>query len=52
VDQFLIDGLVNLTGALSKGVGWFGSLFQTGQVSTYAFVLTLGALAVLSVLIF
>jgi NADH-quinone oxidoreductase subunit L len=52
VDHFLIDGVVNLTGALSKGVGWFGSLFQTGQVSTYAFVLTLGALAVLGVLIF
>jgi hypothetical protein len=39
-------------GSVAKGFGWFGSLFQTGQVTTYAFVFTLGALAVLGVLIF
>jgi NADH-quinone oxidoreductase subunit L len=52
IDQVLIDGSVNAVGALARGVGWIGSLFQTGQVTTYAFILTLGALAVLGVLIF
>jgi NADH-quinone oxidoreductase subunit L len=52
VDQVIIDGTVNAVGAVSRGLGWFGSLFQTGQLNTYAFVLTLGALAVLGVLIF
>ncbi len=51
IDQFLIDGTVNAVGNVSRAAGWFGSLFQTGQVSTYAFILTLGALAMLGVLI-
>ncbi len=51
VDQLLIDGTVNAVGNVTRGVGWFGSLFQTGQVNTYAFILTLGVLAVLGVLI-
>jgi len=51
VDRVLIDGTVNAVGAVSRGTGWFGSLFQTGQLNTYAFILALGALALLGVLI-
>jgi hypothetical protein len=51
VDRVLIDGTVNAVGTVSRGTGWFGSLFQTGQLNTYAFILTLGALALLGVLI-
>ena len=51
LDQGLIDGTVNAVGSLTRGLGWFGSLFQTGQVTTYAVVLTLGALTILGVLI-
>jgi NADH-quinone oxidoreductase subunit L len=52
IDQVLIDGTVNAVGSIARGFGWFGSLFQTGQLNTYAFILTLGALAVLGALIF
>ncbi len=52
IDQILIDGTVNAVGGVARGFGWFGSLFQTGQVTTYAFILTLSALAVLGALIF
>ncbi len=52
IDSVLIDGTVNAAGAVARGFGWFGSLFQTGQINTYAFIVTLGALAVLGVLIF
>ena len=51
LDQGLIDGTVNAVGSLTRGLGWFGSLFQTGQVTTYAVVFTLGALTILGVLI-
>ncbi len=51
VDQLVIDGTVNAVGSVTRGVGWFGSLFQTGQVNTYAFILTLGVLAVLAALV-
>ncbi len=51
VDQVLIDGTVNAVASVASGLGWFGSLFQTGQVTTYAVILTLGALTVLGVLI-
>jgi NADH-quinone oxidoreductase subunit L len=51
VDRVLIDGTVNAVGAVSRGTGWFGSLFQTGQLNTYAFILALGALALLGMLI-
>ena len=46
-DQGLIDRSVNLSGRTAKGIGWIGSLFQTGQVNTYAFFLAVGLLAVL-----
>ena len=51
IDQFLIDGTVNGVGAIARGLGWFGSLFQTGQVTTYAVILALGALTILGALI-
>ena len=47
IDQGIIDGVVNLVGWLSKGIGWTVSLFQTGTVNTYAFVLTVGVLVIL-----
>jgi NADH-quinone oxidoreductase subunit L len=43
----LIDGLVNLAGGAAKLTGFVVSLFQTGSVNTYAFILTLGVLAIL-----
>ncbi len=52
IDQALIDGAVNALGSLARGVGWVGSLFQTGRVTTYAVVLTLGALTILGALAF
>jgi len=52
IDSAVIDGLVNATGYLARGVGWFGSLFQTGTVNTYAFILTLGVLVILGVVAF
>jgi len=47
VDSVLIDGSVNMVGNLARAFGWVGSLFQTGQINTYAFVLTIGVLAIL-----
>ena len=47
VDAIVIDGFVNLTAASARLAGWVASLFQTGQVNTYAFMLVLGVLAVL-----
>ena len=47
VDQGIIDGLVNLAGYFSRGVGWVGSRLQTGQVNTYAFAVVIGVLFVL-----
>ena len=52
IDQGLIDGTVNAVGSVVRATGWIGSLFQTGQVSTYATVLTLGALTILVALVF
>ena len=47
VDNVLVDGTANMIGHLARAFGWIGSLFQTGQVNTYAFVLTIGVLAIL-----
>jgi len=52
IDAGIIDGLVNAAGNLARAVGWFGSLFQTGALNTYAFVLTLGVLVILGSLVF
>ncbi len=47
IDDVIIDGFVNSTAQLARLAGWVMSLFQTGQVNMYAFVLTLGVLLVL-----
>ena len=47
IDTVIIDGFVNFTGNFARLSGWTMSLFQTGQVNMYAFVLTLGVLFVL-----
>jgi len=52
IDQGIIDGAVNAVGYLARGAGWFGSLFQTGTVNTYAFVLSLGVLVILGAVFF
>ena len=46
VDDFVIDGLVNLVGAIVGVVGESVRWFQTGNVRTYAVVLVAGALYV------
>jgi len=46
-DTWVIDGLVNLTGALVSGTGAFLRIFQTGYVGTYAFWLVFGVLVLL-----
>ena len=51
IDHFVIDGAVNGVGAFVRGLGWAGSFFQTGQVTTYAVILALGALTILGALI-
>jgi NADH-quinone oxidoreductase subunit L len=52
VDNVLIDGFVNFVGNFTRLAGWIASLFQTGQATTYAFVLTLGVLAILGAAVF
>jgi NADH-quinone oxidoreductase subunit L len=52
IDAGVIDGTVNAVGWLAKGVGWGVSMFQTGAVNTYAFILTIGVLIILGVSVF
>lgn len=52
IDAGVIDGFVNAVGYLARGFGWFGSLFQTGTVNTYAFILSLGVLVILGAVLF
>ena len=52
VDARIIDGMVKQVGNGTRALGWVVSLFQTGQVNTYAFVLTVGVLVVLSMIAF
>jgi NADH-quinone oxidoreductase subunit L len=48
IDAGVIDGLgVNGTAYLSRFIGFLGSQLQSGRLGTYAWVLTLGVLAVL-----
>jgi NADH-quinone oxidoreductase subunit L len=49
IDTGLIDGLlVNGSALLARGLGWAGSQLQSGRVGTYAWVIVIGALTVLS----
>jgi NADH-quinone oxidoreductase subunit L len=52
IDAGIIDGTVNAVGWVAKGLGWGVSLFQTGGVNTYAFILTVGVLIILGVSVF
>ena len=49
IDAAIIDGVVNAVGWVSRGFGWGISMFQTGSVNTYAFILTVGVLVILGV---
>ena len=51
IDAGIVDGIVNGVGNLAKALGWFGSLFQTGVVNTYAFILAIGVIAILGYVI-
>jgi NADH-quinone oxidoreductase subunit L len=52
MDATIIDGTVRMLGNGVRAFGWVSSLFHTGQVNTYAFVLTVGVLVVLSMMVF
>ena len=52
IDATIIDGVVNLVGLLAKGFGWGITMFQSGSVNTYAFILTIGVLIILGVAAF
>ncbi len=52
IDAGIIDGVVNSVGWVSKGTGWIVSMFQTGTVNTYAFILTVGVLFILGASLF
>jgi NADH-quinone oxidoreductase subunit L len=49
IDVGIIDGLfVNGAALLARAMGWMGSQVQSGQLGTYAWVLVLGVIALLS----
>ncbi|MDH3206233.1 MAG: hypothetical protein OEO79_06450, partial [Gemmatimonadota bacterium] len=52
IDAVIIDGTVNMVGWVAKGLGWGISMFQSGSVNTYAFILTVGVLVILGVAVF
>ena len=52
IDAGIIDGIVNGVGFAARGVGFVVSMFQTGTLNTYAFILTVGVLIILGVSIF
>ena len=52
IDAGVIDGVVNGLGWVARGSGFVISMFQTGTVNMYAFVLTIGALIILGVSVF
>jgi NADH-quinone oxidoreductase subunit L len=52
IDAGIIDGTVNAVGWVAKGVGWGVSMFQSGALNTYAFILAVGVLVILGVTVF
>ena len=52
IDAGIIDGIVNGVGWAARAAGFVISMFQTGTLNTYAFVITVGALIILGVSIF
>jgi len=52
IDVGIIDGLfVNGSALLARATGWIGSQIQSGQLGTYAWVMVLGVIALLSAFI-
>ena len=51
VDAGIIDGTVNGGGHVARLFGWVGGQLQSGRVTTYLLVFTLGAILVLGVLV-
>lgn len=47
VDAIVIDGIVNVVGFFTKGVGWLAQRFQTGRVQDYVLIPLMVAAAVL-----
>jgi NADH-quinone oxidoreductase subunit L len=52
IDAAIVDGFVNGLGHLARALGWFGSLFQTGSVNTYALFFAIGVLVILGFVAF
>ncbi len=52
IDAGIVDGIANGLGNLARALGWFGSLFQTGSLNTYALFLAIGVLVILGVVAF
>ena len=52
VDAGLIDGSINGLASGTRAVGWIGSLFQTGRISTYMFYFVTGVLVILATFLF
>ena len=52
VDAGLIDDSINGLASSTRAVGWIGSLFQTGRVSTYMFYFVTGVLVILATFLF
>jgi NADH-quinone oxidoreductase subunit L len=52
IDAGVVDGIANGLGHTARAMGWFGSLFQTGSVNTYALFLAIGVLVILGVIAF
>ncbi|HLD73962.1 MAG TPA: NADH-quinone oxidoreductase subunit L [Bdellovibrionota bacterium] len=50
-DLLIIDGTVNFMGQLGRNIAALLSIFQTGKVTNYAFVMFLGALVILLYLV-
>ena len=48
VDAGIVDGLVNAAGSLTRGLGFVGSMVQTGAVNTYALIFTTGVVLILA----
>jgi NADH-quinone oxidoreductase subunit L len=47
VDRAFIDGIIDGSGRMAQGLGLLAGRVQSGQLNTYAFVILIGALAVL-----
>ncbi|OIJ21776.1 NADH-quinone oxidoreductase subunit L [Anaerobacillus alkalidiazotrophicus] len=47
IDRFIIDGIVNMLGYLTKGAGYVISRRHTGQLQTYGLVTVVGGMAVM-----